>query len=114
MLRTKKRVSNEEWEELVAEYKESKLSKYEFCKQKNIPRSTFYKWDKIFAEKDKNKVKNIVKNKFIAIIVKDGEEEVDAEIKSELIIESKSGLKIEFNKGCKIEDLKAIVGILRC
>ena len=110
MLRTKKRVSNEEWEELVAEYKESKLSKYEFCKQKNIPRSTFYKWDKIFAEKDKNKVKN----KFIAIRVKDWEEEGDAEIKSELIIESKSGIKIEFNKGCKIKEIKAIVGILRC
>jgi transposase-like protein len=63
MLRTKKRASNEEWEELVEEYKESKLSKYEFCKQKNIPRSTFYKWDKIFAEKDKN----AVKSKFIRV-----------------------------------------------
>lgn len=112
MLRTKKkkRVSNEEWEELVKEYKKSKLSKYEFCKQKNIPRSTFYKWNRIFAENGRNKVKN----KFIAIRVKDWEEEGDAEIKSELIIESKSGLKIEFNKGCKIEELKAIVGILRC
>ena len=110
MLRTKKRVSNEEWEELVGEHKESKLSKYEFCKQKNIPRSTFYKWDKILEKKDKNKVKN----KFIAIRVKDWEEEGDVEIKSELIIESKSGIKIEFSKGCKIEELKAIVGILRC
>jgi len=108
MLRTKKRASNEEWEELVEEYKESKLTKYEFCKQKNIPRSTFYKWDKIFAEKDKNKVKN----KFIAIKVKDWEEEGDAEIKSELIIESKSGLRIEFRNGWKIEEIGVIVGIL--
>ena len=46
--------------------------------------------------------------------MKDWEEEGDVEIKSELIIESKSGIKIEFSKGCKIEELKAIVGILRC
>ena len=100
MLRTKKRVSNEEWEELVEVYKESKLSKYEFCKQKNIPRSTFYKWDKIFAEKDKN----AVKSKFIRVKVEDWEEARVEEIKSELIIESKSGLRIEFRNGWKIEE----------
>jgi predicted transcriptional regulator len=93
-------VSNEEWEELVEEYKESKLSKYEFCKQKNIPRSTFYKWSKIFAENDKN----AVKSKFIPVKVEDWEEARVEEIKSELIIESKSGLRIEFRNGWKIEE----------
>ncbi len=38
----KKRISNEKWKELVEEYKKSNVSKYEFCKQKNVPRSTFY------------------------------------------------------------------------
>ncbi len=46
----KKRISNEKWKELVEEYKKSNVSKYEFCKQKNVPRSTFYKWHRILVE----------------------------------------------------------------
>ncbi len=45
----KKRISNEKWKELVEEYKKSNVSKYEFCKQKNVPRSTFYKWHRILV-----------------------------------------------------------------
>ncbi len=63
----KKRISNEKWKELVEEYKKSNVSKYEFCKQKNVPRSTFYKWHRILVG---NK-RNTVKNKFIPIRVKE-------------------------------------------
>ena len=105
-----KRVSNEKWEELVKEYKKSNLSKYKFCKQKNIPRSTFYKWHRIITGNEKN----TVKNKFISIRVKDWEKEGFAEIKSELIIESKSGVRIGFNKGCNTSEIKVIVDILEC
>jgi len=106
----KKRISNEKWKELVEEYKKSNVSKYEFCKQKNMPRSTFYKWHRILVENRRN----TVKNKFIPIRVKECEEERSEEIKSEMIIESKKGIRIGFNKGCKIEEIKAIVGILEC
>lgn len=106
----KKIISNEKWQKLVEEYKKSELSKYEFCKQRNVPRSTFYKWHRILAENDKN----TVKSKFISVRVKDWEEDRIEEIKSGLIIENKSGLRIGFNKGCKIEEIKAIVSILGC
>ena len=105
-----KRISNEKWKELVEEYKKSDVSKHEFCKQKNVPRSTFYKWHRILVENNRN----TVKNKFIPISVKEWEEERSEEIKSEMIIESKKGIKIGFNKGCKIEEIKAIVDILEC
>ena len=105
-----KRINNEKWKELVEEYKKSDVSKYEFCKQKNVPRSTFYKWHRILVENNRN----TVKNKFIPISVKEWEEERSEEIKSEMIIESKKGIKIGFNKGCKIEEIKAIVDILEC
>ena len=62
-----KRISNEKWKELVEEYKKSDVSKYEFCKQNNVPKSTFYKWYRLLVE---NK-RNTVKNKFIPIRVKD-------------------------------------------
>jgi predicted transcriptional regulator len=104
----KKIIRDEKWQELVEEYKKCKLSKYEFCKIKNVPRSTFYKWSKIFAENDKN----AAKSKFIPVKMEDWEEARAEEIKSELIIESKSGLRIEFRNGWKIEEIGVIVGIL--
>ncbi len=106
----KKIISDEQWQELVEEHKKCKLSKYEFCKQKNVPRSTFYKWSKILAENEKN----TIKGKFTAIRVEEWEERRAEEIKSELIIESKSGLSIEFKNGCKIKEIEAIAGILEC
>ena len=42
------------------------------------------------------------------------EKEREEGIKSELSIESASGIKVKFKSGCKIEEIKAIVGILRC
>jgi hypothetical protein len=104
----KKIISDKKWQELVEEYKKCKLSKYEFCKIKNVPRSTFHKWSKILAENDKN----AVKSKFIPVKMEDWEEARAEEIKSELIIESKSGLRIEFRNGWKIEEIGVIVGIL--
>jgi len=113
MLRKEKKkiMSDGEWQELVEEYKKSEMSKYEFCKQKNIPRSTFYKWSKILAKNDRN----ADKSKFIPITIRAEKEERYEEIKSELIIESKNGLRVEFRKGCKIGEIKAITSILgRC
>ena len=106
----KKAKSKKEWEGIIEEWKGSGLSKYEYCREKKIYRSTFYKW----CKKLRDEQEELGKSRFIPIIIKDREKEREEGIKSELSIESASGIKVKFKSGCKIEEIKAIVGILRC
>ena len=105
----------EEMEFFIALWKESGLSKYSFCKQENIDRTSFNYWLVKHGHKLNppflKKMPKVKKGSFVAIDISTPNEIRSSKVFSELELEYPNGVKLRLPKNFNKEELRTLISL---
>lgn len=114
MLKNRTILSEQDWQEIIAEYEARAMSCKEFCKLHNLSKGQVYKWRKYFLSQKNTKIKLDEAAEFIPMKINRAIElaAIASTIKSPIKLSGASGITLELLSGCAISELKAIMELL--